>query len=319
MNRVLEYAIGIDLGGTNIKAGIVTSEGGVVYRISVPTNAHKGGEAILEHLAAIVEKLRLYASEQDWEIQGVGIGSAGQVNAEAGIVMGATANLPGWAGMRLRERLNALTGLPVVIDNDANAMAYGEAWIGSGRNWRDFICVTLGTGVGGCLIIDKQPYRGRDGFAGEIGHQVIQADGHPCNCGRAGCWEQYASVTALMRIVQESGVDCTKYHNPEEVFALAREGDLQAVELVDRYSSYIAIGLVNLIHLFNPQGIVIGGAVTKQGDFLLKRVRQQVYGQLLPVFRELPAESKIDIVPAALEDDGGVVGAVASYFLKKRL
>lgn len=313
MSHGSEIAIGLDIGGTNIKSGIVNEKGEVVHRLSLPTKAHEGGEALLIRTSGMVKELENYAIGHGWKVKGVGIGTAGQVNSRLGVVMGATANLPGWAGMELVPRLHALTGLSVLIDNDANAMAYGEAWVGSGCHWNDFICVTLGTGVGGCVIVDRQPYQGRDGFAGEMGHHVIDLGGQPCNCGRTGCWEQYASVTGLMRMVKEEGLDFQELNSPEGLFASAKEGNEKALHLVRRYSQYIAVGLVNLIHIFNPEGIVIGGAVSKQGDFLLDQVRCELSRYLLPVYRE---QSKgIDILSASLGNDGGVVGAVAGYFI----
>ncbi|MEF2967967.1 ROK family protein [Paenibacillus sp. M1] len=309
-----EAAIGLDLGGTNIKAGLVARDGTVIHRLSLPTEAHRGGEALMDRLSEIVLALREHAMKHDWRIRGVGVGSAGQVSREKGAVIGATANLPGWAGMELAVRLESRTGLPVAVDNDANAMAFGEAWAGAGREWRDFVCVTLGTGVGGCLILDREPYRGRDGFAGEFGHHVVEHGGIPCNCGRTGCWEQYASVTALMRMTREIKGEAELLATPTKVFGSAREGYGPALTLVNEYANYIAIGLANLIHLFNPQGIVIGGAVTQQGDFLFDRVRGAVAGLLLPVYKD--AAEEIPIVPAALGNDGGVIGAVAGYFIK---
>ncbi|WP_410771894.1 ROK family protein [Fontibacillus sp. BL9] len=307
-----EVAIGIDLGGTNIKAGLVNGNGTIIHRLSLPTEARKGPEALMDRLSEIISALQAYARDLDCEICGVGVGSAGQINNEQGIVMGATANLPGWAGMKLSQRLHSRIGLPVAVDNDANAMAFGEAWIGAGRHWRDFVCVTLGTGVGGCLILGRRPYRGRDGFAGEFGHHVIEAGGVPCNCGRIGCWEQYASVTSLMRMVREREA-AVLLATPKDVFSSAREGYGPALDLVDVYARYVAVGLANLIHLFNPQGIVVGGAVTEQGDFLFSRIRQAVAGYLLPVYGE--AAEAIPIVSAELGNDGGVVGAVAGYFI----
>ncbi|RCX19813.1 glucokinase [Fontibacillus phaseoli] len=307
-----DVAIGIDLGGTNIKAGLVTGDGAIIHRLSLPTEAQKGPEALMDRLAEIISALQAYARDRAWEIRGVGVGSAGQIDSGKGVVMGATANLPGWAGMRLSERLQSRTGLPVAVDNDANAMAFGEAWVGAGRHWRDFVCVTLGTGVGGCLILGRRPYRGRDGFAGEFGHHVIEGGGIPCNCGRIGCWEQYASVTALMRMARERE-NADLLATPKGIFNGAREGYGPALDLVDGYARYIAMGLANLIHLFNPQGIVVGGAVTEQGDFLLGRIRQAVAGCLLPVYGE--AAEATPIISAELGNDGGVIGAVAGYFI----
>lgn len=313
MRHTEEVAIGLDIGGTNIKSGIVNARGEVLHHLSLPTKAHEGGEALLSRIAKITKEMALYSDSRGWKVAGVGIGTAGQVNSRTGVVMGATANLPGWSGMELGNRLQSLSGLSVMVDNDANAMAFGEAWVGSGRGWKDFICITLGTGIGGCLIIDHRPYPGRDGFAGEIGHHVISIDGYPCNCGRTGCWEQYASATGLMRLVKEAGPEMAEIHKPERVFALAQSGSEAAMHVLEQYTRYIAAGLANMVHIFNPEGIVIGGAITGQGDFLLKPVRDQLSLQLLPVFRERAEE--IEVVAASLGDHGGVVGAVAGYFI----
>ncbi|AZS17091.1 ROK family protein [Paenibacillus lutimineralis] len=313
MRHSEEVAIGLDIGGTNIKSGIVNAKGEVVHHLNLPTKAHEGGEALLGRIAGITKEMELYSDSKGWKVAGVGIGTAGQVNSRTGIVMGATANLPGWSGMELGERLQSQTGLSVLVDNDANAMAFGEAWVGSGRRWKDFICVTLGTGIGGCLIIDHRPYPGRDGFAGEIGHHVINFDGYPCNCGRTGCWEQYASATGLMSLVKEAGLALAEVHKPEMVFAFAQSGNEAAIHVLEQYTRYIATGLANMVHIFNPEGIVIGGAITRQGDFLLNPVRDQLSQQLLPVFRERAEE--IEVVAASLGDNGGVVGAVAGYFI----
>lgn len=313
MGHTGEVAIGLDIGGTNMKSGIVNAEGVVIHHLNCPTKANEGGEALLHRIAEITKELERYSSSQGWKVKGVGIGTAGQVNSRTGVVMGATANLPGWAGMELGNRLHSMTGLSVLIDNDANAMAFGEAWVGSGRQWNDFICVTLGTGVGGCLIINHRPYQGRDGFAGEIGHHVIEYSGYPCNCGRTGCWEQYASVTGLMRMVEEAGAELEGISTAESLFASAQEGNEASIHVLSRYTQYIAAGLANMVHTCNPEGIVIGGAITRQGDFLLNPVRENLSRQLLPVYRERVRE--IEVVSASLGDNGGVVGAVAGYFI----
>ncbi|WMT40160.1 ROK family protein [Paenibacillus sp. D2_2] len=298
MRHTEEVAIGLDIGGTNIKSGIVNANGEVIHHLNLPTKAHEGGEALLSRITEITEEMKQYSDSRGWKVTGVGIGTAGQVNSRTGIVMGATDNLPGWSGMELGNWLQSMTGLSVLVDNDANAMAFGEAWVGAGRQWKDFICITLGTGVGGCLIIDHRRYPGRDGFAGEIGHHVIQFDGYPCNCGRTGCWEQYASATGLMKLVREVGADLAEVHKPENVFVLAQNGNEAAIHVLEQYSRYIAVGLANMVHMFNPEGIVIGGAITGQGDFLLNPVRSQLSQQLLPVFRERAEE--IGVVAASL-------------------
>jgi glucokinase len=203
--------------------------------------------------------------------------------------------------------------LPVWVDNDVNAMAIGEVWLGAGRPFDQFLCVALGTGVGGCLIVNKQPYRGRSGYAGGYGHQVIVFEGEPCTCGLRGCWEQYASVTGLKRMIRERmGSEDEKgaLLSPIALFDIARNGDDIALQIVDQYAQYISVGLANLIHAFNPTAIVIGGAVTLQGDFLFDRIRQYVSLHTLKVY----IEEEVPIVPATLGEMAGMIGSAKLVF-----
>ncbi|MFD0696455.1 ROK family protein [Paenibacillus sp. GCM10027628] len=304
MNR--RGVIGIDIGGTNIKAGIVDTDGHVVHKETIPTEARAGKEALLTKIESLIDSFRAQAPSLGIEVSGVGIGTAGYVNRE-GVIGTATENLPGWSGTRLKEVIEQQIQLPVRVDNDVNAMALGEVWLGAGRPWDHFLCVALGTGVGGCLIENKRPYRGRSGYAGGYGHQVIEIQGHPCTCGLRGCWEQYASVTALKRMSGEMGEEAEiAQQSPERLFAMAREGHLVALQIVERYADYIAIGLANLIHIFNPPAIVIGGAVTAQGEFLFERIRKYVSMHTLNVYVENP---ELPIVPAILGDMAGMIGS----------
>ncbi|AJY74729.1 ROK family protein [Paenibacillus beijingensis] len=299
-----ECALGIDLGGTNIKAGLVGMDGTLLHRMLAPTGADAGGEAIYAKLLQTVRSLKAEADKQGLAIRGIGIGTAGQVDQRRQKVASATSNLPGWADIPLTERMACDTGLPVRIDNDVNVLAAGEAWLGAGRPWDSFLCVTLGTGIGGCFVSDKRPYYGKHGYAGEFGHHVIQAGGAPCNCGRSGCWEQYASVTALRRTLDRVfGVDSGI--TPEVLFERARAGIPEALRIVDDYAEHVAAGLINLIHLFDPDGIVIGGAITAQGEFLLGRIRRLTGAGTLAAY----AEDPVPVEPALLGDNAGIIGA----------
>lgn len=306
---MINAVIGIDLGGTNIKSGIVDLKGQMLRRRTVPTESSRGADALIRKLADIVAEAADYASRSGIALIGVGVGTAGQVHAATGAVAGATEILPGWAGMLLAERLKSATGLGVVVDNDVNMIAMGEAWRGAGGAWNDFLCVALGTGVGGCWVVNRRVYHGRDGFAGEFGHMTIEMEGVPCSCGNRGCWEQYASVTALKRLAAESCAD-SRLHDPIVLFEAAKVGDAEATWVVDRYARYIAAGLVNLIHIANPSAIVIGGAIAAQGDFLFDRIRKEAETKLLPVFHQF---GSVAIVPAALGEEAGVIGAAGSY------
>lgn len=303
MTRV---AIGMDIGGTNVKAGIVGEDGRIVRTDSFPTEVAQGKPAIIRKLVDQARAYRQFAQAEGLELAGVGIGTAGYVDAD-GIVAGATDNIPGWSGTDLRTEVGALVGLNVSVDNDANALAIGEAWIGAGAGYDSFLCVTLGTGVGGCRIEGKLPFRGRDGFAGGYGHQIVSVDGLPCTCGSRGCWEQYASVPGLVRLAGGGA-------SPERLFADAREGNAAALSTIDRYAGYIAVGLVNLIHIFNPPAIVVGGAVTAQGDFLFDRIRSKVAERAMPVY----LRSRVPIEPALLGNRAGVAGAARLAFLGGR-
>jgi len=305
-------AVGIDIGGSSIKAGLVAEDGRLLRSAKEATEAQAGPDALFEKVQRMTRCLLMEAPLAGCEPVGIGIGTAGQVHAAKRVIASATPNLPGWSGYPLAAKLEAAAGLPVRIDNDANMMAAGEAWIGAGKAWSTFVCVTLGTGVGGGIVVGGKPYVGRNGFAGEIGHLTIRYDGVPCNCGRIGCWEQYASVTALRRMIAKrldpgsGGGEAS----PESLFASARSGEAWAIGVVDAYAEFVGIGLGSLIHIFEPQGIVVGGAVTAQGDFLFDRVRRAAARHTMPVFLDEP----IPIVPAALGDEAAVYGAAAAVF-----
>lgn len=299
-------ALGIDLGGTNIKWGIVSENGRLLANGLVPTEPRNGPEALLAKLSGIAKEAQRRARSEELALAGVGIGTAGQVHRESGAVKGATAALPGWAGVPLGERIERETGLPVIVDNDVNMIALGEAWLGAGRHWCDFVCVALGTGVGGCLIADRRVYAGRHGYAGEFGHMTVELDGRECSCGGRGCWEAYASVTALIRMAGEAQPDGS-LDDPRTLFARAREGDAAALELADKYSSYVAAGLAGLIHIFNPPAIVLGGAIVAgQGDFLLERIKLSLKRRVMPAFQ---SPEPVAIVAAELGGHAGVIGS----------
>lgn len=304
-------ALGIDLGGTNIKVGIVTEQGELLHEGKVATESWQGPDALLEKLAGIASDSVQLAETMGARLAGVGIGTAGQVHRASGQVLGATATLPGWAGMPLGVRIHEETGLPVAVDNDVNMIALGEAWHGAGREWDDFLCIALGTGVGGCWIANRSVYGGRDGYAGEFGHQIVHMDGRLCSCGNKGCWEAYASVTALQSFARESGLQ-EQLVSPEELFRSAHANDREALEVVDRYCAYIAAGLTGLVHTFNPAAIVLGGAIVAgQGDYLLNKVRSRLEQQVMLAFR---SPEPIRLMAAELGGHAGVIGAAMAAF-----
>jgi glucokinase len=300
-----KVVFGIDIGGTNIKSGIVDETGAILHADNTPTDAQAGRDSLLDKLYEIARRYKERAAGEGWEACGMGVATAGYVHAREGRIGYATSNLPGWTGVPLRDNMSGETGLPVALVNDAHAFAVGEAWIGAGKELEGFLCVTLGTGVGGSWVTKQGgTYFGRDGYAGGYGHIVIRHGGQACNCGLSGCWEQYASVRALMRQAAEAGLDdTTTGGSAKRLFELAREGHRTALDVIDQYAEYVALGMTNLIHILNPESIVVGGAITAQGGFLFDRIRTQAERQMMPAY------APVRIVPAALGEQAGLAGA----------
>jgi glucokinase len=300
-------AIGIDIGGTAIKAGIVDIHGKMLKWDTIATDAFLGKDTLLAKIVELIKNYQLFAITNEVRLVSVGIGTAGFVNFREGKIAGATENLPGWGGTPLKHYLEAQVSLPVKVDNDINTIALGELWLGAGRNNSDFVCIAIGTGIGGCLVINGKPYRGRDGYAGLYGHQIIVHEGKKCNCGKQGCWEQYASVTALKQAAAEIfGEQSPMAQSPKRLFKEARAGNPLALSVIDRFTEFVAVGLTNAIHAFNPQTIIIGGAITAQGDFLFDRITNHVQSMTLSVYSD---KNPIGIIPALLGDQAGVIGA----------
>lgn len=307
-----EAAVGIDIGGTHIKTGVVTRDGAVLLRRTVPTEAAMGPEALIEKVKRIIADAKSECARQGYQLSGVGIGTAGQVNAGSGTVAGATSSLPGWGGIPLAERIREETALDTVVDNDVNAIALGEAWWGAGREWNHFVCVAVGTGIGGCLIMDRKIYHGRDGYAGEFGQQIIAIHEGAGLVEGYGRWENYASVTALKRLIAERSSDA-ELTDPRYLFSEADAGNPAAIKIIDEYIGYLAAGLANLIHVFNPPAIVVGGAITLQRERLFQPLRTKVAKLVLPAFIQ---NGEVCIIPAELGEDAGVVGAAGRYFME---
>ncbi|GIP36146.1 glucokinase [Paenibacillus sp. J2TS4] len=283
----------------------MTKEAQAVRTDVFPTEASAGREALLGKLSDLLSHYRELARRNGWSITAAGVGTAGFVDIHEGSVPFASDNLPGWSGVRLRDELEEASGLPVVVSNDAHALAVGEAWAGAGRGLTDFLCITLGTGIGGCRIVNGRPDYGHSGYAGGFGHQIIVYGGNPCTCGGSGCWESYASVTGLLRLAEEAGLSGA---SPERLFADARSGRADAAALIRVYIGYVAAGLFNLVYAYNPQAIIIGGAVTAQGDYLLDPIRRELNDKLMPVYRA------VQIIPAELGSSAGWMGAAQLAF-----
>ncbi len=313
------YRIGVDLGGTNIAAGIVNEEGKILTRSSIPTGADRPAEEIVADMAALCHSLINEANISIDEIEAVGIATPGVANHDTGVVEYAN-NLP-FRKFPLADLFKASFPAPKVsIENDANAAAWGEAKVGAAKGSQSSIMITLGTGVGGGIIIDDKIYSGFNYAGAELGHIVISCDGRQCSCGRKGCWEAYSSATALVKMTQEKISECEKNGRQTLMTEMAasrgkvsgrtsfdamRAGDEAAKEVVDSYIHYLACGIANIINIFQPEVLSIGGGISNEKDNLLlpliPLVREETYGT--SIVRET------DIRIATLGNEAGIIGA----------
>ena len=308
--------IGIDIGGTAIKAGLVDEKCNIIVKGSIPTRAREGCETIAEDIAELSKKLLKQSGYSIDDVVSIGMGCPGTVDDKEKIVI--YANNLNLTNAPLGKAVSDLMGVPVYLGNDANCAALGEFYALNDDSLQNFVAVTLGTGVGGGIVINRKLYTGSNGEAGELGHIMIKSGGEACTCGREGCWEAYASVTALVRDAERAAKA-----NPDSLLAklvaknggkangkipfdAMRDGDGTAKSVVDNYIQYVAAGIVDVINIFRPEVLVIGGGISKEGDTLLNPVleyaKKYVYG-------ETGADKKIDIRIAKLGNDAGIVGA----------
>jgi glucokinase len=319
--RSKSVAIGVDLGGTKMRAALVSERGRILRRLKRPTRVEEGASSVMQRMLDLIRDIISDSPFQFREVKGVGIGSAGQIDPQGGTVLSATANLPGWGGMPLAERVQEAFGLPVCVDNDANAATWGEKQFGAGQGIAHLICITVGTGIGGGLIVDGQLYHGATGVAGEIGHLTVNLDGPPCNCGSFGCLEVYAAGPAIVARAQKAVragaqtalIQMTE-NRPEDITVpliaqAAARGDPLASQIMEETGHYIGAGLASLINVLNPERVVIGGGVAQAGESLLKPIEKTVRARAMPT-----AAEALQVVPAQLGEDAGVIGAAALLF-----
>lgn len=304
--------IGIDLGGTNIAAGAVSDSGKILAKVSAPTLSGRSYTEIVKDMASLCKDAVKRAGARMSDVKAIGIGSPGTIDSEKGVVVFA-GNLK-MEKAPVADELKKYFDIPIHMENDANAAAYGE-YMACGHDTDSFVFITLGTGVGGGIIINKQIYRGFNNAGAEIGHMTVEMDGAECTCGKKGCFECYASVTALKRQTKDM-MDISPDSSMHEwvaeaghisgrtAFECAADGDEAAVKVRDRYIRYIAEGIVSTINIFQPEILVIGGGISKEGDVILKPLKEFVYKYDFNKF--MP---KTDIRIAKLFNDAGIVGA----------
>lgn len=317
------YTIGIDLGGTNIVASVVNDEYKIIATSKTPTNSPRSADEIFDDIAEVCEEAIKSAGLTMDDIESVGMGTPGTVNADGIIEFAnnlAFNNVP--ARTMLAKRLNKPEE-KVFIENDANCAALGEAKAGVGNGAKDFVAVTLGTGVGSGVIIDGKIVNGVNYAGGECGHMVIVVDGEQCSCGRKGCWEAYASATALIRQTKkamEEYPDSLMHKLAKEegkvsgrtAFDAMRLGDIAGIKVVDDYIKYVACGLINLVNALQPEIICIGGGICNEGETLMKPLRRFVQAERYSIHSKIQTK----IVKAELGNDAGVIGAALLGIVK---
>ncbi len=317
------FILGVDLGGTNIVVGAMPADGRSMHAVrSEPTRAEDGADGVTARIVRMVEEtiaetmIETGASRADFA--GVGIGAPGPLDRETGVVL-ITPNL-GWTDYPLRDRISDAVGLPAALDNDANCATLGEWWIGAARGAQQAIGLTIGTGIGGGLILNGALYHGASGIAGELGHISIDANGRRCKCGNYGCLEAYASGPAIAVRAREAldggessllpsmvndDLDLITAHT---VYAAAERGDQLALSVVRATAGFLGTGIANLLNIFNPEVVVIAGGVTQAGDALFEPLRAEVRRRAFK-----PAVAVCRIVPGELPGTAGVAGAVATF------
>ncbi len=311
------YRLGIDLGGTNIVAGIIDDDFKIITKASCKTNLPRTQEEICDSIAQLCFKVLSDANIPMEDVASVGIGVPGFGNPKTGVIYSA-ANFGSVKDWQITEMLQNRLNKKVIIENDANAAAFGEFLAGSAKGSTNAIAVTLGTGVGGGIIIDGKIFGGSGYSGAELGHMVIQKDGQPCGCGRKGCWESYSSATALIRMTKEAiesegrensfmfklvGGDMNNVDG-KTAFDAQQAGDATGTAVVEKYLDYLACGVANLLFIFQPDVICIGGGVSKQGDNIIIPLRERLKNEVctLKFF-----ETKI--CAATLGNDAGLIGA----------
>ena len=309
------YRIGVDLGGTNIAVGVVDDEYKIIGRGKVKTNAPRPAEEIFDDIAKAIDLAVADAGLTMDDISTIGVGTPGSVNKESGLIE--FSNNLEFDHVPAKQMLEQRTGKPCVFENDANAAALGEAYAGAGNGVKNLVAVTLGTGVGSGIILGGKVMSGINDAAGEMGHTVIVVNGEQCNCGRKGCWERYASATALIsqtkakmlerpdsKMWAECGGDIDNV-NGRTAFNAMYDGDEAAKEVVDAYIYYVSVGVTNIVNTFQPDVVCIGGGISNEGENLLAPLRKHVEQERYTRY----SKKQTKICKAVLGNDAGIIGA----------
>ena len=284
--------LAIDIGGTMIKYGLVSSDGEILSTNKIETEAEKGLENILNKIDNIFKRYK------ENNPVGIAVSGTGQINGMIGKVIGGNPIIPNWIGTNLVKILEEKYNLPIVLENDVNCVALGEKWIGAGKDLSNFICLTIGTGIGGGIILNNQLFRGENFVAGEFGHILI----------KKGEFEQFASTTALIRLVKER---TGKTLNGKEIFDLEKKEIVEYQEVISEWIENLTDGLSSIVYCFNPANMILGGGVIEQGEPLINRIKNSLFKKIGSQFKE-----KLNIIQAKLGNNAGMIGA--SYLLLEK-
>ena len=304
--------LGIDIGGTAVKFGLVNGEGVMVSEVSEYSVKFDNYETpIIETVVKSAKEFMSKNNKNFFDINGIGVSATGGINSKLGIVEGSAGHIKNWEGTNIKKRLEAEFGMNTVVLNDANAAALGEMWKGAAKGRENVVVMTIGTGVGGGIIVDSKILLGSKGFAGEIGHIPVNVDGEECSCGNTGCIEHYGSTSALVRNIKNAVISGEIIGINEDeidgrlIFKQVSVGNKVVIKYVDEWINYISDALVGLVHIFNPEMVILGGGVSKQKEFFVDKVRDKVLHSVMDNFAQ-----SLSIEAAELGNNAGIIGAV---------
>lgn len=296
-----DYVVGIDLGGTRVRAGLVAPNGEITARAEDYTQSQKGIEAVLDQIHALYETVSAKCGDREL-IRAAGIGAPGPINTVTGVSLNEN-TISGYNFYPLSAKLQERLQKPVIVENDAIAATIGEWYYGAAKGTQNYIYVTIGTGIGGGAIINGQPMRGTAGLGGHFGHMIVEPDGPLCFCGNKGCWEAVASGSALKLMAESNG-----YEGAAELVRASNSKDKKARQLIVTYADKLGTGIVSLLHIFNPEMVVIGGGVSKSFDDLIPFIYNRIQNSAMPPYRSCP------IVGARQTEDSGILGSAKLAF-----
>lgn len=314
----MDYYVGIDLGGTNTKIGLLNIEGDILKSSIIKTLSSEGVDKTMERIWSVIQELAKETDVNIENIKGIGMGIPGPVEEQS--IVAFFANFPWGTNVNVKEKLEKITGIETKLDNDANIIALGEAKYGAAKGSKSSVTVALGTGIGGGIYVNGMLISGFKGAGGEVGHMKIVKDGRVCGCGQKGCFEAYASATGLIReavsrlTVNKQNLLYTMIEGniagleAKDIFDAAKEGDTFSLDLVDYEAEYLAMGIANILNIINPETIVLGGGVALAGDILLDPLRKKLEKYALPVTLE-----DLKIVQGILGNEAGIKGAVGLF------